>query len=68
MYLYLLGQPVAWAITDVEDAQTYHEFFKAVKWRVPDAVIDTLMTDDGEYCETCIAKLDSIIFFQILQS
>ena len=48
-----LGQPVAWAIADVEDGQTYHEFFKAVKWRVPNAVIDTLMTDDGEYCETC---------------
>ena len=43
-----LGQPVAWAITDVEDAQTYQEFFKAVKWRVPEAVIETLMTDDGD--------------------
>ena len=43
-----LGQPVAWAITDIEDAQTYQEFFRAVRVRVPDAVIDTLMTDDGE--------------------
>ena len=41
----LLGQPVAWAITDVEDTHTYHELFKAVKWRMPDAVIDTLMTN-----------------------
>ena len=43
------GQPVAWAITDVENTHTYHEFFKAVKSRVPDAIIDTLMTDDGNY-------------------
>ena len=47
-YACILGQPVAWAITDIEDAQTYQEFFKAVRVRVPDAVIDTLMTDDGE--------------------
>lgn len=40
---------MAWAITDVEDTHTYQEFFKAVKARVPDAVIDTLMTDDGNY-------------------
>ena len=44
----LLGQPVAWSITDIEDAQTYQEYFNAVKLRVPYAVIDMLMTDDGE--------------------
>ena len=45
----IIGQPVAWAITDVEDVQSYQEFFKAVKRRVPEANITILMTDDGKY-------------------
>ena len=41
------GQPIAWAIADVEDTNTYEEFFKAVNARVPDAEVNTVMTDDG---------------------
>jgi len=44
------GQPIAWAITDTEDTNSYEEFFKAVKARVPDASIKTVMTDDGKWC------------------
>ena len=48
----MTGQPVAWAITETEDINVYSEFFKAIKERVPDATIDTLMTDDGKFL-TC---------------
>lgn len=44
------GQPIAWAIADVEDTNIYEEFFKAVKARVPDAEVNTIMSDDG----TCV--------------
>ena len=44
----LLGIPVAWGITDVEDTNRYTVFFSAIRKRVPDAVIDILMTDDGQ--------------------
>jgi hypothetical protein len=55
------GQPVAWAITDVEDAQTYQEFFKSVKWRVPEAVIETLMTDD----DTAIITACAVVYPEV---
>ena len=54
---------MAWAITDVEDVQTYHEFFTAVKNRVPDANVTVLMTDDGK--GGCVPKIS--LPFQILQ-
>ena len=44
------GQPIAWAISDVEDTKTFQELFKAMHARVPGATIDTLMTDDGNTC------------------
>ena len=43
-----VGQPIAWAITDTEDINSYEEFFKAVKARVSDATIQILMSDDGK--------------------
>ena len=47
MLCFKIGQPVAWAIMDTEDAITYKEFFKAIQARVPQAVIKVIMTDDG---------------------
>ena len=44
---YCKGQPVAWAIMDTEDTSTYFEFFTALKARVPEAVVQTIMTNDG---------------------
>lgn len=44
----IIGQPVAWAICDTETKDTYTEFFKAIKRRVPEATISVLMTDDGK--------------------
>ena len=46
--MFLTGQPVAWAIMDTEEVATYKEFFKAIQARVPQAVINVIMTDDGE--------------------
>ena len=43
------GLPVAWGITDTEDVNTYTEFFGAIKKRLPNAIINVLMTDDGQY-------------------
>jgi len=42
-----MGQLVAWAIMDTEDAITYKEFFKAIQAKVPQAMIKVNMTDDG---------------------
>ena len=61
-----LGQPVAWAITDIEDAQTYQEFFTAVKKRVPDANVTLLMADDGKGDCTQNPSLP-YLYFQILR-
>lgn len=58
---------MAWAITDVEDVQTYQEFFTAVKKRVPNANVTILMTDDGKCdfmlknCFTLSTFSDSVI-------
>ena len=41
----------------MEDAQTYQEFFTAVKKRVPGANVTILMTDDGKY--------ESVIYFAL---
>jgi len=46
--MYLQGISVAWGITDIEDTNAYTVFFFAIKMRVHDAVIDILMTDDGQ--------------------
>jgi len=49
IYLHLIcvGIPVAWAIMDKEDVPTLEAFFKCVNERVPQATINTVMTDDG---------------------
>ena len=48
---YFLGQPVAWALSDKEDADTLECFttlWAVIKRRCPNA---TLMTDDGMFFE-----------------
>ena len=42
------GCPAAWLISNREDEATLTMFFKAVQKCCPKAVINTLMTDDGE--------------------
>ena len=49
VFNYQVYIPVAWGITDTEDINIYTTFFSAIKKRVPDAVIDILMTDDGQH-------------------
>ena len=44
---YPIGVPVAWAMMDREDVPVLEEYFKCVQENVLDAVISTLMTDDG---------------------
>ena len=39
---------MAWAISNAEDTQVYTTIFKAINARVPDAAINTLMSDDGD--------------------
>ena len=43
------GIPVAWGVMDREDIPTLEAFFKCVKGKVPSAIVNTLMTDDGKH-------------------
>ena len=43
------GQPIAWAIVDTDDTNSYEEFLKSVKAQIPYATIKTLMTDDSKW-------------------
>ena len=45
---------MAWAIVDREDVDTLQSVFKCVHDHVPDASVNTLMTDDGETIITCL--------------
>ena len=42
-----LGQPVAWAISDKEDAVTLEAMWRVIQRRCPSVTVSTLMTDDG---------------------
>ena len=57
----ILGQPVAWLISDREDNMVIKLFLAQIKVHSPDTVVTTLMTDDGTY--TC--KFCSIYLFTI---
>ena len=48
---YFLGQPVAWALSDKEDADTLECLWAVIKRRCPKAKVVTLMTDDGMFLE-----------------
>ena len=61
--LIMTGQPVAWAITDTEEINCYEEFFKAIKATVPDATINTLMTDDGMIMHATTYHIDNCTLF-----
>ena len=43
----LAGIAVAWAIVDREDVHTLEAVFRSVREHVPEASVNTLMTDDG---------------------
>ena len=45
--LFIIGMPVAWAISDREDADTIEAYWAAVKTKCPEAVVSNLMTDYG---------------------
>ena len=45
--VYFVGVPVAWAILDREEVPILQQFFRCVRNNVPDAIVKTLMTDDG---------------------
>ena len=48
MFLTCIGQPVVWVISDKEDVDTLEVVWMSIKKRCPDAVVNTLMTDDGK--------------------
>jgi len=48
LYVPLLGQPVAWCISDREDAAIVETFLQAVKNRAGDCNVQVVMTDDGK--------------------
>ena len=50
--LFIVGVPVAWAISDREDAHTIEAYWTAVKTKCPEAVVSNLMTDDGKVTST----------------
>ena len=47
MLIWLAGNPVAWLISDREDAATMECFLQAVKSQSPTVLINAAMTDDG---------------------
>lgn len=46
--VYIIGNPVAWLLSDREDTATMECFLQAVKLKSPDIKINTAMTDDGK--------------------
>ena len=48
MFLTCIGQPVVWVVSDKEDVDTLEVVWMSIKKRCPDAVVNTLMTDDGK--------------------
>ena len=57
---------VAWAISDREDEPVMKVLFQVINNRCPQAVVKTLMSDDGRYLQTapvcCIQKTLLLIF------
>ena len=47
-YLIHVGNPIAWCISDREDAIVIETFLKAVKERANECRVQVIMTDDGE--------------------
>lgn len=48
-YITIIGIPVAWLISDREDSVTMECYLRAVKLQSPTILINTAMTDDGNY-------------------
>ena len=46
---FLLGQPIAWCLSDPEDAVVVEAFLQAVKGRAAGCRVQVVMTDDGEW-------------------
>ena len=65
--LYIIGMPVAWAISDREDADTIEAYWTAVKTRCPEAVVSNLMTDDGKVTSTVHDYYNNHFVIQIWQ-
>ena len=47
---YILGQPVAWCITNYETTEVMTMFLESLKRRSPSSMVRVLMTDDGKHC------------------
>ena len=46
---YFSGCPVSWLISNRDDEATMTIFLKKIQLRCPDAVMNSLMTDDGMF-------------------
>ena len=58
----MLGQPVAWCISDREDTGVVEAFLQAVKNRAGDCNVQVVMTDDAhDY-----SKSDAYLFYSAL--
>ena len=64
--VYFVGVPVAWAILDREEVPILQQFFRCVRNNVPDAIVKTLMTDDGILLNNYTGMKFSINVFHIL--
>ena len=49
MFLFILGQPIAWCISDQETAYIIELFLKKIKEKSPSSTVTVLMTDDGMF-------------------
>ena len=56
MLVRIIGIPVAWAISNREDANTFKVVFNAVKTRCPSAAVNTVMTDDGKIPQALLVR------------
>ena len=55
---YILGQPVAWCITNYETTEVMTMFLESLKRRSPSSMVKVLMTDDGKHCNYLLSTIN----------
>ena len=47
MCVFIIGQPIAWCISDQETIEVMELFLQSIKKQSPDSSVSVFMTDDG---------------------
>ena len=57
MWLKIVGQPVAWCITNYETTDVLELFLSHIKARSPAAMVSVLMSDDGNFMTLIVHEM-----------